>query len=91
MATSHAVHHQCVVLVSSLVDPTIQRCTVAAMSSPFVHFASAARPEDLATHLGLTISLYNMMLNIGNSQIYDVSHLEDPDRSARSIRESRTH
>ena len=89
IATSHDVHHQCAVLVSVMVQPIIQRCAVAAMSSPFVHFASAARPEDLATHLGLTISLYNMMLNIGNSQIYDVSHLEDPDRSARSIREKK--
>ena len=77
MATSRDVHHQCVVLVSSLVHPTIQRCAVVAMSSPFVHFASAARPEDLATHLGLIVSLLNSMMNIGNSQIYDASHLED--------------
>ena len=80
MATSHDVHRRCVVLVSAMVQPIIQRCAVDAMSSPFVHFAPAAHsscPEDLATHLGPTVSLYNMMLNIGNSRIYDGSHLED--------------
>ena len=92
MATSRDVHHQCAVLVSVMVQPVFQRCAVVAMSSPFVHFAPAAhssRPEDLATHLGPIVSLYNTMLNIGNSQIYDGSHLEDPDRSARSIREKK--
>ena len=61
--------------------PALSRCRdVVSVPSPFVHIAPTAYPscpEDLVTHLGLTISLHNMMVNIGISQIYDVSHLED--------------